>query len=75
MRVKVSPTAESNGILRAAGKLMMPMQGCLFLLTKTGVIGGIQLMDYVYPDHPNFTNDNIWSFNTKTDVTANPRVC
>ena len=31
---------------------------------------GIQLMDYVYPDHPNFTNDNIWSFNTKTDVTA-----
>ena len=31
---------------------------------------GIQLMDYIYPNHPGLQNNNEMSFNIKTDVTA-----
>ena len=31
---------------------------------------GIQLMDYVYPNHPDLKNNNEMSFNIKTEVTA-----
>ncbi|MEB3089067.1 Sgo0707 family adhesin, partial [Parvimonas sp. M20] len=31
---------------------------------------GIQLMDYVYPDHPNFNDNNEQGFNTKTNCTV-----
>ena len=31
---------------------------------------GIQLMDYVYPNHPSFQNNNEMSFNIRTEVTA-----
>ncbi len=45
-------------------------QGCFYLVDQNWGDSGIQLMDYGNLDYSNFINDNIWSFNTKTDVTA-----